>query len=82
MMKRIMSKEEQLRLAAIIKAERQRKLHELGHMIRGTSYAGTRPETKGASVVNDKKKVTIRHRPILSEKQKKLKELGKMIRDR
>jgi hypothetical protein len=51
-------------------------------MIRGTSYAGTRPETKGASVVNDKKKVTIRHRPILSEKQKKLKELGKMIRDR
>jgi hypothetical protein len=87
MMKRIMSKEEQLRLAAIIKAERHRKLYELGHMIRGTSYTGTRPgpETKGASgagtVINDKKKVTVRIHPILSEKQKKLRELGKMIKD-
>ena len=76
-----------------IKAERHQKLNELGHMIRGTSYAG--PErSKGVSSAinnnnnaaggvnnnNSKPKITLRLRPILSEKQKKLSELGKMIR--
>lgn len=64
-------------MAALIKAERDQKLHELGHMIRGTS-AGLK--TKGASIIDKEKKVTLRLRPILSEKQKKLKELGKMVR--
>jgi hypothetical protein len=36
-----MSKEEQLHLPARIKAERRQKLHELGCMIKGTSYAGS-----------------------------------------
>jgi hypothetical protein len=73
MIRRIMSKEEQLHLAAIIKAERHQRLHELGRMIRGTSYAG--PETKGASVVENK---FTKPGPI--EREIKLKELGKMVR--
>jgi hypothetical protein len=80
MMRRIMSTEEQLRLAATIKAERDQKLQELGSMIRGTPIA-MRSKTKGASnygSINHKPKVTVRLR--LNEKQKKLGELGKMIR--
>jgi hypothetical protein len=85
MIRRIMSKEEQLNLAAKIKAERDQKLHELGRMIRGTPVsAGTRPGpgTKGASLIdnNPKPKITIRYRPILNEKLKMLGELGKMVR--
>ena len=77
-----MSKEEQLHLPARVKAERRQKLHELGCMIKGTSYAGSE-RTKGASVVNDnnpKPKITLRYHPILNERQKKLKELARLIR--
>jgi hypothetical protein len=50
-----MTREEQLYLAAIINANRHQKLHELGHLIKGTP-AGTAPapapRTKGASGIN------------------------------
>jgi hypothetical protein len=86
MIRRIMSKEEQLHLAALIKAEKDQKLKELEHLIEGTSYVGTRPGpgTKGASIIdnNPKPKITLRYRPILTEKQKKLGELGKLVRSR
>jgi hypothetical protein len=57
-----MTREEQLYLAAIINANRHQKLHELGHLIKGTP-AGTTiaPESriKGASsnVVNTPRKL-------------------------
>ena len=55
---------------------KQRKLSELGAIIRGTSYAGLSPwlqtKTKGASEVVRK--------PGPIEREVKLKELGKIIR--
>ena len=87
MIRRIMSKDEQLRLAATIKTDRDQKLRELGHMIRGGRTpvtVGAGLKTKGASGVTNnnspKPKVTVRLRSPLNEKQKKLSELGKMIR--
>jgi hypothetical protein len=61
-------------LAALIKAERDQKLHELGHMIRGTS-AGLK--TKGASSFSFANYSKV-NGPL--EKKLKLKQLGKMIR--
>jgi hypothetical protein len=80
MMRRIMSKEEQLSLAATIKAERDQKLQELGSMIRGTSPVTAGLKTKGASNINNNSKPKVIVRLRLNEKQNKLGELGKIIR--
>jgi hypothetical protein len=73
-----MTREEQLYLAAIINANRHQKLHELGHLIKGTP-AGTAPpttKTKGASssIMN------IPRKPGYLERRVKLKDLSKMIK--
>ena len=49
-----MTSEEQLYLAAIINANRHQKLHELGHLIKGTT-AGTAPASRTKAGVNNKK---------------------------
>ena len=49
-----MTREEQLYLAAIINANRHQKLHELGHLIKGTP-AGPVPASRTKAGVNNKK---------------------------
>ena len=58
---------------------KQKKLSELGNIIKGTSYVDLSPwlQTKGASNVENNFK-----RPGPIEKEVKLNELGKMVRGR
>jgi hypothetical protein len=85
----IMSREEQLHLAALINADRHEKLHALGLVIKGSGGLGITPRTKGASNVNNNNNdnnprrhffmVSVK-KPDYLERYLKLKELGKMIK--
>jgi hypothetical protein len=69
-----MTREEQLRLAALINADRHEKLHALGLVIKGRGGLGLTPRTKGASSSAGKPKYDYLERHL------KLKELSKMIK--
>jgi hypothetical protein len=83
-----MSKEEQLYLAAIIKAKRDQKLNELGHIVRGTQpnpervhiYIYKTNTTKGAGRLGSYPTYE-KHYRVFTKKQGKLRELAKMIRN-
>jgi hypothetical protein len=74
-----MIREEQLYLAAIINANRHQKLHELGHMIKGTPARTALPATKTKGASNIDIMNTPRKHWYL-ERKLKLKELGKLVR--
>ena len=67
-----MTREEQLRSAALINADRHQKLFELGRIIRGARGPGL--GSKSASIFDRPKKVGY------LERQFELKEMGKLVR--